>query len=31
MRIKLGVPEYSIKTEYAYMNDILSEGKAFLC
>ena len=29
MRIKLGVPEYSIKTEYAYMNDILSEGKSF--
>lgn len=29
MRIKLGVPEYSIKTEYAYVSDILNEGKNF--
>lgn len=29
MRIKLGVPEYAIKTEYSYVSDVLNEQKQF--
>ena len=29
MRIKLNVPEYSVKTEYQYTADVLEEGKQF--
>ncbi len=29
MRIKLGVPEYTIKIEYSYTSDVLSEQKQF--
>lgn len=29
MRIGLGVPEYSIKTEYSYISDVLNEKKQF--
>lgn len=29
MRFKLNIPEYSVKTEYAYMSDVLNGGKQF--